>query len=328
MSLFLLMAVLFALADFKSLRKEQRYLLYISLIYSAYYALSFLAKYRYLMPVTALMCVFAASHAWDLIHKKPGYKARRAMVITSVLLLLVAASYMLILAKKDIIIGLLGFRAGHFLGGLDLLVVMHLAVLFSALMLILLIKDRKVAASLTILVLIVPAAYSLAVINYGITGDMFNEGSGFIDKSKDMQLFREEALRPIPSEEAILRLNMGEYYDLVQFMKENTAEDAVVLSIDAGSSYYLERDVIAIDSYRMAESYLEDATPASVLRVLKEQGISYVIFRKLGWDAAVFGRGELFNRSGIIRNLGDGSLFEEVYHNDEFIAYRVRAGAE
>ncbi|MFH0869437.1 MAG: phospholipid carrier-dependent glycosyltransferase [archaeon] len=323
MSLFLLMVLLFALVDFKHLRKEQKYLLYFSIIFTIYYALSFLAKYRYLMPVVALLCVVAADHFGQIIDRKPDKSTKRAFIVIAVLLLFALVSYLLMLAKKDFVVGLLGFRAEHFISSPDLMVMMHLIVPLAALVLLLMVKNRKMAAGCVIVVLLVPTIYSLAVINYGVTGDMFKEGFGFIDNTKDMQLFRSEALRLIPSQEAILKLNMGDYYDLVQFVSKNTPSDAVMLTVEAGSSYYLERELISADSYRMADSYSADATMDSALKLLKEQGINYILYRIPGWDAAVFGKGALLNQSAVIRNLGNSSFFEEVYRNNDFVVYRV-----
>lgn len=322
-SLFLAFVLLFALVDFKHLKKEQRYLLYFSIIFTAYYAWSFLAKYRYLMPVIALLCVVAADQFSQMIDKKPDKARKRAFLIIAVLLLVALVSYLLMLAKKDLVIGLLGFRAEHFISSPDLMVMMHLIVPLAALALLLLVKNRKMLAGCVIIVLLVPTIYSLAVINYGITGDMFKEGFGFIDKTKDMQLFRSEALRFIPSQEAILKLNMGDYYDLVQFVKNNTPPDAVMLTVESGSSYYLDRTLIAADSYRMAESYSADATIGSALKLLKEQNISYILYRIPGWDAAVFGKGALLNQSAVIRNLGNSSIFDEIYRNNDFVVYKV-----
>jgi len=332
MSVFLAVLVLVALFRFKKLKQEQRYLLYFMIIFTAYYAYSFLLKYRYYMAAVPLVCIVAAGELDRLIGKGAGKKTRIILWISLISLAIALAAYFAVLAKKEFVVGLLGASgplAEHFLAMPDLVVIMNLIVPMIALLLFLLCdngKAWKICVAMIMIVLSIPSLYSLAFIQYGITSDTFVEGFGWIRQDKDLGLFQREVLKPLPDKEAVLKLNLGEYYDVIQFINK-LPKDSAILSTENGGSYYIDKPMIIIDSYKMASTYSVGTNAwismAGALEALKNNSITHVLYKNPGWDESVFGYGDLISKSVVVQNLHNNTFFKPVFKNKQYTIYEV-----
>jgi len=319
MSLFIVILLALTLTSFKNLRKEQRYLLYFSIIFTIAYIISSLQMYRYLMPVAAILCVVLADRFHNILYE--NLDAREKRIILSSLIVFAAGlgCYFLALANNEFIISMLGSRAARFMAGVDVFIVMHLLVAVAAGLIIMLVRSKKARSVITIMIIMIPSAFSLAIINYGA----FDIVLGQFDKSKDLSLLKQE-LRLIPDKEAVLKMNFGDSYEAAMFIRDNLPEDAVILSY-GGHIYYAERANIPIDSYKLVETY-DQASPdalADALGLMKSLGISHVLYKKPGWDEEVFGAGELISRSEITSNLHDDRIFHNIYENKLYIVYAI-----
>nr|MCK4930352.1 phospholipid carrier-dependent glycosyltransferase [Nanoarchaeota archaeon] len=316
MSVFFLILLIFTLFGFKKMKKEQKYLLYFSIFYTIYYVYAFLLKYRYYMAIVPLLCVVVAGKFDNLLRFKLGKKEKRFFLISLIIILLILITYFVVLLNKESIIGILGFRAEHFLSSVDVVILMHLLVPIIALFFLLAIKNIKVKAVLLILVLLLPSLYLLGYVRWGVIKDT----SGTLDQSKDLELFWREVLKPNPSKEAVLRLNLGNYYDAILFLNKNTPENAKIVSYNA-RSYYLERPIIPIESYKMEKTYTTNLT--ETLKLLKELNITHVLYKKPGWDEAVFRKDTLRSKSFITKNLNNTEIFQSIYSNEEYTLYKI-----
>lgn len=317
MSLFFILLLFLTLLGFRKLRKEQKYLLYFSIIFTIYYIYAFLAKYRYYMAITALLCVVVASKLDDFLRFRLTKKERFFVILFIVAMLILLLLYVLVVIYKTYFISLLGAMSAHFLNDASVIIFIHLLVTVFALSSYLIFKNRTLKISLLIFLICIPSLYGIATINYGLIGDV----TGAINTSKNMTMFWNQEFKFFPDYDAVLKMNFGDDYDTQKYIRDNTANTSRILAY-GGLVYYSNRDVILIDSYKFVGTY--NSTIQDSLKILKDQNMTYILYKKLGWDEYVYGIGVLYAQSAITQNINNSEFFEPVYQNSQFIVYKIK----
>ena len=323
MSVFFIFLFILVLCNFKKLKREQKYLLYFSIFYTLYYAWSFLLKYRYYLGIIPLLCVVAADQFDNLLKLGLSKKQKIFFLASAATVILGIVAYLALVRYKDIISHLLGNEAGYFLSQVDITIMLNLIAPLIAIAIILTLRNPKIKTALVLLILLVPSMFGLAFVRTALLYTYTTETIGFIDSTpQDLELFRKEVLKPIPSKEAILKLYFGNYSDAMRFMNNNLSKDSVILTYEGGASYYVDPTMIPIDSYRAAKTY--NATLSQALAALREQNITHVLYKIPGRVEILFGNDLLYQKSTITQNLNNSSVFKEIYNDQkEFIMYKI-----
>ena len=139
-----------------------------------------------------------------------------------------------------------------------------------------------------------------------------------------MPMFNNRILRLIPDQNAVLEMNFGKDYETQMFIKGNTPKDAVILAY-GGITYYSQRDIILIDSYKVAETY-KNIDIDETMDILHKLNVSYILYKSPGWDEQIFGSGNLYDQSSItrsIRNSDNSQYFKIIYGNGDYTLYQV-----
>lgn len=133
-----------------------------------------------------------------------------------------------------------------------------------------------------------------------------------------------EVLKFIPNHDAVLKMNFGQDYDVQVYLRENTPGDATILAY-GGLVYYSNRDIVLIDSYKMAGTYdfsvSSNSSNYSVytplinapsiqdsMNILDNYNISYILYKNPSWDEYVYGIDALYEQSVITKNLNNSNF--------------------
>ncbi|MBN2459181.1 glycosyltransferase family 39 protein [Candidatus Woesearchaeota archaeon] len=327
MSVFFIFLFILTLRNFKKLRKEQKYLIYFILFFTAYYAWSFLLKYRYYLAAIPLLCIVVADEFHSLLFSRISRKQRRFIIASILVLLAATLAYLGMVAGHEMVAGVLGDQASHFLRQVDATVMLNLIAPLLALAFIFSLKNQKARVAIILIISLLPSVFGLVFIRTGLLTNSLGETFGFIDPGANTSLFIKEVLKPIPSREAVLQLYFVNYYPVIQFINNNLSSGDKLMTFGEGSIYYVNKEMIPFDSYRMKNTF--DTSFTQALGALKGQGITHVLYKNPSWEESVFGKDSLAKKSAIIQNLGNRDVFKEAYnHHNEFIIYQIMYGSE
>jgi hypothetical protein len=126
---------------------------------------------------------------------------------------------------------------------------------------------------------------------------------------------RSRGFLPVSYEESI-RTGMGDLYDVQIWINENTPKNAKICTFE-DRRYYLEREILPADSYRLEKMYFTNNISAAI-EIIQSQGANYIL------DSPYFRDHPLFAESPVFVNLNNSQFFELLYSKGDFKFYRIK----